>query len=59
MDWFRGTFTGHPYISYENRCPADFPLHQSIGSIMLQEMNAMSPSASNDIKSEARVISTL
>jgi hypothetical protein len=27
MDWFKGTFTGHPYISWENPWfPVDFKL---------------------------------
>jgi len=31
MDWFKGTFTGHPYISWENPWfPVDFTLSQSI-----------------------------
>ena len=31
MDWFKGKFTGNPYIYWENPWfPVDFPLNQSI-----------------------------
>ena len=34
MDWFKGKFTGKPYISWENLWfPVDFPLNQSIDNI--------------------------
>jgi hypothetical protein len=31
MDWFKGNFTGKPYISWDKLWfPVDFPLNQSI-----------------------------